>query len=593
MRSTLTFLLVAGWVALLGAQEPEVTLDVSPREIGINETLKFQITISNGPRGRAPSFPNGFDGGDFRLIQSQPSTSSQTSIRNGVVSSVTSYTYYLRANKQGTFTFPAQTVQVGSERYTSKPVQITVGDQVTSVPRGQRRSPWSSFSDPPQRQQRQQYEIFAEMETPRNTYYLGEAIPLAIKVYRTQGLNINGNGSSMDLPDFTDFWVEDVDRETWQDTAIRDNKRYQVDTLAERVLYANKAGTFKIPETRFNLNVQVGNSFFANRQMVERFTNALELEIKPLPDQGKPAGFTNLVGTFKLKGELDKNELKQGESLSLKLIVEGNGNFTAVRDFDLEYLKRDFEIYPGGTPDTEKKGGMVARKSWVYALVPKNAGEQSIALPQLSFFDPDKKEYRMTPEKALSINVLPGEVLDGGRLTAGRERGEIIAEQNLSYIKLGDLGEIGTTVRLTSPMVLAQLAGAVLFADLLLFLGLSLRHRGLAFRHANRGRFAYKQFLKQVSGLSNKEGEAFYAGLHDAMMSFFGDKWDRPGQGLSLEIIRTTFEKKGYPTEGCEAVAACIESIEMARYTGSSAASRDQLLDKAKAAIKTCDEVMA
>ena len=89
------------------------------------------------------------------------------------------------------------------------------------------------------------------------------------------------------------------------------------------------------------------------------------------------------------------------------------------------------------------------------------------------------------------------------------------------------------------------------------------------------------------------EGEAFYAGLHDAMMAFFGDKWDRPGQGLSLEMIRTTFEKKGYATEGCEAVAACIESIEMARYTGSSAASREQLLDKAKAAIKTCDEVMA
>lgn len=592
MTSAKHILWLGLWTATLWAQDPEVTMNVSPREVGINETVKFEISITNGPGGRAPTFPNGFDGGTFKLIQSQPSTSFQTSIVNGAVSSVQSYTYYLRPQAKGRHTFPSQTVQVGNKKYESTPVKITVGDQVTNVPQARRRSsPWSSFGEQVPRE-KVQHEIFTEMTTPRTEYYVGEAIPLSIKVFRTQGLAINGNGSSMDLPDFTDFWVEDIDRETWQDTVIRDNKRYQVDTLAERMLYANKTGTYDIKPTRFNLNVQVGRSFFANQQAVERFTNPLKLVIKPLPEQGKPADFDNLVGEFTLKGELDKNELKQGESLSLKLIVEGNGNFTAVRDFALDYLKRDFEIYPGGTPTTDKKEGLIVRKSWVYALVPKNAGEQKIALPRLSFFDPEKKTYRSTEEKELTIQVLPGEVLDGGQLTSNRERGKIVAEQNLSYIKLGDLGSIEAKPEPSSPLILAQVTGAVLIADLLLFLGLSLRRRGMAFQQANRGRFAYKQFQKKLATLKNTTGEAFYAGLQDAILAFFGDKWDRPAQGISLEVIRNAFERAGHDLAAYEAVAECVEALEMARFAGGES-KREPLLERANNAIKRCEEVMA
>ncbi|CAM2065594.1 Protein BatD [Sulfidibacter corallicola] len=575
------------------AQDPNVTFSIAPREVGLNELVQFTIQVEGGPRGRAPNFPNGFELGDFELAQRRPSTSMQTTIVNGKVTSTNSYTYLLRPTKKGTFELPSQAVQVAGKTFQSPKTQISVKDEVRNLRSTRSRSPIDSFQNDRRNQRQQQAEIFAEMSTSKSEYFIGEPIAFQVKIFRTPGVNISSNGSSMSLPDFRDFWVEEVDRETWQDTVIRDSKRYEVDILAERLLYANKTGKLTVDPTEFELAVSVGRSFFADWQRVRRSTNALELTIKPLPAEGKPANFTGLVGSFSVKGELDKSSISLGDSVSLKVEIAGDGNFAAVSDITLDNLKRDFEVYEGGTPTSETRGGRVISKTWVFALVPKREGDYQIPLPRVGFFNTEEGRYHTSAEKILNLEVTPGERLAGGQVSVGRESGTILAEQNLNYIKLGDLGDISGKPKLQRPMLLVQTAAGFLVLDLLVFVGLLMRSRGQDHKNRFRSKYAWKNFQKAVGPLKSKEGEPFYAGLADALLGYFGDKWDRPAQGISLEMIRNRLEKDGIEPTHFDDVNACMESIELARFTPGSAGAREQLLNKTVATVKSLEGVLS
>ena len=48
-------------------------------------------------------------------------------------------------------------------------------------------------------------------------------------------------------------------------------------------------------------------------------TDPITVMVQPLPAQGRPAGFNNLVGRFSLDSDVSTKKLKVGESLTLTL----------------------------------------------------------------------------------------------------------------------------------------------------------------------------------------------------------------------------------------------------------------------------------
>jgi len=137
----------------------EVSFDVTPKQIGINESIYFIIRVENPTNAMAPSFPRGFKGGDFALEQIEPGVSLQQRCINGVGSSSRTFTYTLRPLKKGNLSFPAQQVMVAGQTYRTEAVPVEVGDEVRSTRR------LDPFRDPFSRPRERDAESLAEHHT--------------------------------------------------------------------------------------------------------------------------------------------------------------------------------------------------------------------------------------------------------------------------------------------------------------------------------------------------------------------------------------------------------------------------------------------
>ena len=586
MRSMLVFLFPIWSLA-------QVSFDVQPREIGINEYVNFTIRVEGGNGGKSPDFSPRFEGGAFVLLSSAPSVQHATSIVNGSYSTSETFTYTLKPKQKGKLKFPQQSVVIEGQTYRSPAVDITVGDENTSISRG--RDPFENiFRRRRSREPRTPAEIFVEMEVPKQEFYLGEAIPLKINIIKTRGVNIRNQGSSMNIPDFQGFWVEESETSAREKSIVRDGKSYREVTVDQRRLFANKSGPAVIEPVELTLVVAVSSSFLADWQKVNRSSDPITLNIKPLPEAGKPADFEGAVGSFQVSNSLDKSELKVGESASLTVKVTGDGNFSAIRNMALEGLDRDFEIFDGGAPTIEKKDGRINSKTWVFALVPKREGQFQIKMPELAFFDLSSETYRSDGGEVVELIVNPGLGL-GQPVNERVDKNRFMSEQNLSFIKLGELGKIDARLAMTHPRLLVQVVAGFCVLDFLIFLGLFLRNRAMENQKNHRPKFAIKNFRKALSKIKGESGDAdrFFAGLSQAVLDYFGDKWDRQGQGISLEIIRDRFERDGIDATLIDEVTECVEALDLARFTPTTSDSRESLLEKAKDTVEKVEGALS
>ena len=571
----------------------ELAFEIGPPQIGINEAVSFAVVIKGQSTGRSPSFVGGMKLGDFELANPIPARSSQTSIFNGRVESEERFTYYLKPTKKGNLTVPAQKLKYNGKEYASNATTVEVGEENRSV--GRRRS--SRFNDPfddlrRRRNTRQEAELFVTLEVPKTEYYIGEPVPVEIVLYRTPGVSITNEGSSFDLPDFKDFWVEDGQGDSREHYETVNGKRYIAYTIIRKRMYPNRTGKIAIPAAEFVLNVSVGGGFFADWNRVKRATEPVELNIKPLPSQGRPADFSGLVGSFKIEGKLDTQTIKVGETANLEITVSGKGNFAALNNLKPQ-LPASFEAFEGGSPVVEKTNQM-ATKTWQTALVPKREGAFEIKLPALSFFDLEKRAYRTAEAPALTLEVFPGPGLGGPTAPVTGGDRPFVAEQNLSYIKLGDLNEEPGPAKLHPPKNLMWLAAGFIGLDLLVFLGLWTRNNLAGRRVELRPKYAWSNFRKRLAQLEKQnDNEAFHAGLSEAVLAYFGDKWERAGQGISLEFIHDRFHRDGLDDALYRKVEECIEACDLARFTPGSPASREQTLEKTRKTIEEIEGAMS
>ena len=84
--------------------------------------ITFVLENGNGKNFRVPQAYPGFQ------IIGGPNQSSSTQWINGVVTSSKSYSYYLQPIKEGTFTIPKASVQVGDESLTTEEIKVTINN---------------------------------------------------------------------------------------------------------------------------------------------------------------------------------------------------------------------------------------------------------------------------------------------------------------------------------------------------------------------------------------------------------------------------------------------------------------------------------
>jgi hypothetical protein len=191
------------------------------------------------------------------------------------------------------------------------------------------------------------------------------------------------------------------------EAARADGRQFRVFEI-ERKLLAHGAGTLELPESRlrFAYATRWNEGFATDRvgaDRVEAFVRAAArtLTILPLPEEGRPEGFSGAVGALVLRGEASAREIAFGSSLKIVLHVSGDGNLESFEPPRFEHIE-GWRV--NGVTDQKTQ----AERTFEIDLSPLS--ERVTRVPQIpfSFFDTTTPaSYRTLRTEPIAIVVRP------------------------------------------------------------------------------------------------------------------------------------------------------------------------------------------
>ncbi len=570
---------------LLSAQEVSFDAKVSKKQLGINERLRVDFTMNtDGDNFEPPSFEN------FTVVGG-PSQSINNSWINGVRSFSKSYSYFLAPKKRGEFTIGQATIEIDGKTYKTLPVKITVTAAIDKP------------KDPNDPNYIASEKIHLVAEISNGNPYLNEAITVVYKLYVAQNTGVR-NWREIDSPRYNDFWSQNIDVkgiDIKQGTYNGEDYRYVV--LRKTVLYPQKTGKLTIEPLSLDITVEVpsnrrdvfGRSFMStvNRTVASR--NRV-INVKPLPENGKPENFSGAVGSFDFKVTSNKESLKATEALELKVSVSGKGNLKLFR-LPKPTLPSALEVYE---PEHSEKvntrtSGMQGTISDSYTVVPNFQGSYPIPKVSFSYFDLKTKQYKTLTSERLII-----EVNEGPQSAGSTNNTPGVLTENIIPANLNSFSSFKTSTKfqpiISEPFFYSNLFWFLLLGPFLLipFIMFVVKRRttraldvtGNKIRKTNR--LARKYLSNAKKSLGQKE--QFYNALERALHNYLKSKLRLETSEFNKEKIEELLGNKNINSATLEGFISLLTSCELARYTPLSTVDMQNDYKKAAGVINDLDK---
>jgi len=570
---------------LLSAQEVSFDAKVSKKQLGINERLRVDFTMNtDGDNFEPPSFEN------FTVVGG-PSQSINNSWINGVRSFSKSYSYFLAPKKRGEFTIGQATIEIDGKTYKTLPVKITVTAAIDKP------------KDPNDPNYIASEKIHLVAEISNGNPYLNEAITVVYKLYVAQNTGVR-NWREIDSPRYNDFWSQNIDVkgiDIKQGTYNGEDYRYVV--LRKTVLYPQKTGKLTIEPLSLDITVEVpsnrrdvfGRSFMStvNRTVASR--NRV-INVKPLPENGKPENFSGAVGSFDFKVTTNKESLKATEALELKVSVSGKGNLKLFR-LPKPTLPIALEVYE---PEHSEKvntrtSGMQGTISDSYTVVPNFQGSYPIPKVSFSYFDLKTKQYKTLTSERLII-----EVNEGPQSAGSTNNTPGVLTENIIPANLNSFSSFKTSTKfqpiISEPFFNSNLFWFLLLGPFLLipFIMFVVKRRttraldvtGNKIRKTNR--LARKYLSNAKKSLGQKE--QFYNALERALHNYLKSKLRLETSEFNKEKIEELLGNKNINSATLEGFISLLTSCELARYTPLSTVDMQNDYKKAAGVINDLDK---
>lgn len=395
------------WISLLlstSAQAQsgiQVTASVSETQVFQGERISFSVVISGSDFrnvGR-PVVPDQFPG--FRLLSLQPSTSTNYSIVNGVASRSYSYVYALVAETPGNYTFPAVSIQVDGENYTTAPVAVRVLARSNQSARG------SSNARP---------DVFIRVELSEQSPVVGQQISADLVLYFKSPLEIVSYQPSSNW--VTDgFWKELISdgSNPRAESVIIDNERYRRAVLLKHALFPSRPGNLTIGEARVAVTVRNPgryndpfSSFFGgfgtNQRNIDLVSDPVNVQVRPLP----ATEYTTIdaVGKFSITRRLSTPTAMVGEAVEIITEVRGTGNLALISRPKYEFPE-GFEVFtPQEQTSINKESGEISGvRTFRDVVIVRRPGQFQIEPKTIVYYDPARRRYVNVNLPALILQV--------------------------------------------------------------------------------------------------------------------------------------------------------------------------------------------
>ncbi len=150
----------------------------------------------------------------------------------------------------------------------------------------------------------------------------------------------------------------------------------------------------------FGMSMQFASGRYRDRTLrspVEK------LKVLPLPVEGVPASFTGLVGKHNFNLTIPNTKVIVNDALEARLEVTGEGaleKFDPVRLFDETY----FESFDPKT-EVAEISALETKKIIDYTFLAQKSGEVQKRVVELSYFDPEKREYVIKELQIPQVNI--------------------------------------------------------------------------------------------------------------------------------------------------------------------------------------------
>ncbi|MFM2171841.1 MAG: hypothetical protein RI957_2070 [Verrucomicrobiota bacterium] len=140
-------------------------------------------------------------------------------------------------------------------------------------------------------------------------------------------------------------------------------------------------------------------------------SDAMSLEVRPLPEEGRPANFSGAVGDFAFDALEIPSQWNTGEPQRVALRIKGSGNFANMKAPELSPAEL-WKWYPGQDQFTPGDiASFSGSKIFQYNAIARNNGSHTVAF-ELSYFDPEKARYLTARSQEQTIHVSGDPVVD-------------------------------------------------------------------------------------------------------------------------------------------------------------------------------------
>ncbi|MFH1208914.1 MAG: BatD family protein [Candidatus Omnitrophota bacterium] len=567
------------FVPSLQAEEVGVSASLDKRSVQVREEVRLSIHVTGQSMNLQAPRLSQLDG--FETYYT--GRASHISIINGVSSTNVEFSYTLIPQRAGRFTLSPIEVRAGQSVFKTEPLEIEVLGGQNQAPGTQvpsQRVVTPSSTPPPITQPVFQDQapvvppgtddnIFVQALVDRKTLYQNEQVLLTYSLYTRYDTRYEGFDKE---PETSGFWIEEfpMGRDVPRETVRTNGKRYIKADVKKLALFPTAPGNYTIQPGSLKVSIReepqgssafdeffsdsffTGGAFFARRQDRLLTPPPIQLVVKPLPESGKPASFQGAVGTFRLSATIDKDKVKQNEPVTLKMVIEGEGNIETITRPKVPELT-GFKTYDADTNSKlfQTENVIGGTKSFEVVFIPKEEGSSFVPPLEFSFFDPRQEKYvtLKTPNFPIQVehsdqNFQMPQELTGNAIFQKRVKSE---GKDIRYID-------EKLPAVFSAHAVDWIYTILMWGDLLLFVLLLVlwvkdrqdrlfsKDQALRRRKTARGTASVNiNRLKKLAHSSKDEDTAaFFVELEKAMVQYIADKWNLSTYGVTRQDLEET-----------------------------------------------------
>lgn len=415
----LSSLLLIGHALADGNPSP-LTVSIDRNSIGMDESLALTLSVRTDGASQVGEVQ--FSAPDFDEVNQYSSVFVESYYQNGRfgVRNNKRVTKILKPRRTGQLQISGIKVLVAGKSYDHPPVTVDVfgaGQGTPPPPRyggsgmGLRGIGKNVPSTP----------FTIRVELDRNRIYKGQQLIVSYYLYRrARVFNIQVEK----YPILDGFLREDLDlpilgQRLESESVVLDGVAYERSLLARYAAYPLKEGRLAIDSMSIKGNYYPGSSadldpgnplqsFFQQLQPREwsHRSDRGEVEVFPLPTEGRPTSFTGGVGEFTLEGSVDRSIVKANEAVTFNYKVLGSGNIAALTEPKVRW-PQDVEVYETKSRTNPAKSGTPS-KTFEILVIPRKPGKMVIPAAEMSYFSVKEKGYKTTNSQPIEIEVMVG-----------------------------------------------------------------------------------------------------------------------------------------------------------------------------------------